>query len=29
MRPEVDEKLVAEFEQWKIDYDQWLNAGRK
>jgi hypothetical protein len=27
--PSLDEKLVAEFEQWKIDYDQWLNAGRK
>ena len=27
--PPVDEKLVAEFQQWKIDYDQWLNAGRK
>lgn len=27
--PAVDQKLVAEFEQWKIDYDQWLNAGRK
>lgn len=30
VRPrELDEKLVAEFEQWKIDYDQWLHAGRK
>ena len=29
MPPPLDEKLVAEFEQWKIDYDQWLNAGRK
>ncbi len=27
--PPVDQKLVAEFEQWKTDYDQWLNAGRK
>ena len=25
----VDEKLVAEFEQWKLDYDQWVNSGRK
>lgn len=29
MPPELDQKLVAEYEQWKIDYDQWLNAGRK
>ena len=27
--PALDEKLVADFEQWKIDYDTWLNAGRK
>lgn len=27
--PPVDEKLVAEFQQWKSDYDQWLNAGGK
>jgi rhomboid protease GluP len=27
--PPLDEKLVAEFEQWKIDFDQWLNAGRQ
>lgn len=25
----VDENLVAEFEQWKIDYDQWLESSRK
>jgi rhomboid protease GluP len=29
MPPPLDEKLVAEFEQWKTEYDQWLNAGRK
>ena len=29
MPPALDEKLVAEFGQWKIDYDQWLKAGRK
>jgi membrane associated rhomboid family serine protease len=29
MPPALDEKLVAEFEQWKIDYDQWLSSGLK
>jgi membrane associated rhomboid family serine protease len=27
--PPLDQKLVAEFEQWKIDFDQWFTAGRK
>ena len=29
MPPPLEEKLVAEFEQWKVDYTQWLNSGRK
>ena len=27
--PPLDEKLVAEFEQWKIEYNQYLHADRK
>jgi rhomboid protease GluP len=27
--PPMDQNLVAEFEQWKSDYDQWLKAAGK